>query len=563
MSSTSTSGRAVLRSALRGQGRQLASSSAFFAGHQGSEALVPVLIGVVIDRAVADNDVSQLLVWLGVLGVVFVVLSTSWRLGVRRAQHSALRAGQQLRLDLATRVVDACGGAATGRLPGDLVNVATADATRVGTVCFGLPPAVSALTGLVVAAAALLVMSIPLGMLVLLGTPPLLSLLGLLSRPLERRSSAEQEEAGQASGLAADLVAGIRVLKGVGAEVAARDRYRDVSRLSLAATLRAARAQAWYKGAVLAANGLFLALVALVGGRLAVQGGITVGELVAAVGLAQYLIGPLKVFGWFSERLAQGRASADRIAAVLSAPPAVTAGTGTLPDPIRGEVRLRGVREGTLAGLDLTVRPGELLGVVAEPGDAASLLRCLSRDTDPVAGRVELDGLPLTDLDTADVRSAILVVTHHATLFEDSLADNVRAAAPAGADVDAAMRAAQAHEVARALPNGAASMVSEAGRSLSGGQRQRVVLARALAADPPVLVLHDPTTAIDAVTEARIADGIRALRRGRTTIVVTTSPTLLSSTDRVVTLEHGVATAEGAHAHLLGTLEPYRRTVLA
>ncbi|MDP8968956.1 MAG: ABC transporter ATP-binding protein/permease, partial [Actinomycetota bacterium] len=323
------------------------------------------------------------------------------------------------------------------------------------------------------------------------------------------------------------------------------------------------RAQAWYKGAVLAANGVFLALVALVGGRLAVQGDITVGELVAAVGLAQYLIGPLKVFSWFTERLVQGRASAERIAAVLSAPPAVTPGTRTLSDPIRGEIRLRGVQEGTLAGLDLTVRAGELLGVVAQPADATSLLRCLSRDIDPVAGRVELDGLPLTDLDPADVRSAILVVTHHATLFEDSLADNIRAAAPAGADIDAAMRAAQADEVARALPNGTASMVSDAGRSLSGGQRQRVVLARALAVDPPVLVLHDPTTAIDAVTEARIAAGIRELRRGRTTILVTTSPTLLAATDRVVTLEDGVTTAEGAHAHLVRSLESYRQAVLA
>ena len=522
-----------------------------------------MLIGVVIDRAVADDNLPALLLWLGVLAVVFLVLSTSWRFGIQRAQHSALRAGQQVRLDLAARVVDPCGGAAAGRLPGELVNVATADATRLGMVCFGLPQAASALAGLAVAAVALLMMSIPLGMLVLLGSPPLLYLLRLLSRPLERRSSAEQEQAGQASGVAADLVAGIRVLKGVGAEVEARDRYRGVSRSSLAATLRAARAQAWYKGAVLAANGVFLALVALVGGLLAVQGEITVGELVAAVGLAQYLIGPLEAFGWFTGLLAQGRASADRIAAVLSTPPAVIPGTGMLPDPVRGEVRLRGVREGTLAGLDLTVRPGELLGVVAEPADATSLLRCLGRDADPVAGRVELDGLPLTNLDPADVRSAILVATHHATLFEDSLADNIHAAARAGADVDAAMRAAQADEVARALPDGVTSMVSDAGRSLLGGQRQRVVLARGLAVDPPVLVLHDPTTAIDAVTEARIADGIRELRRGRTTILVTTSPTLLAATDRVVTLDDGIATAEGVHAQLVRTMESYRRAVLA
>ncbi len=522
-----------------------------------------MLVGIVIDRAVADGDVSALLTWLGVLAVVFLVLSTSWRFGIQRAQHSALRAGQQVRLDLAARVVDPCGGAAVGRLPGDLVNVATTDATRLGRVCFGLPQAASAVGGLAVAGGALLVMSLPLGLVVVLGTPPLLYLLRLLSRPLERRSSTEQEQAGEASGVAADLVAGIRVLKGVGAEGEARDRYRSVSRSSLAATLHATRAQAWYQGTVLAANGVFLALVALIGGLLAVRGEISVGEFVAAVGLAQFLIGPLQAFGWFTGLLAQGRASADRIAAVLSAPPAVLPGGGTLPDPVRGKVRLRGVREGTLAGLDLTVDPGELLGVVAEPADAESLLRCLGRDTDPVDGRVELDDLSLTDLDPADVRSAVLVTAHDTTLFEETLADNVHAAAGAGADVEAAMRAAQADEVARALPSGAASMVREAGQSLSGGQRQRVVLARSLAADPPVLALHDPTTAVDTATEAQIATGIRELRQGRTTILVTTSPTLLAATDRVVLLDHGVATAEGAHAHLVRTLDSYRRTVLA
>ena len=221
---------------------------------------------------------------------------------------------------------------------------------------------ISAIVGLLVGAVVLLWISLPLGLIVLLGTPVLLWLGHLLSKPLERRSEAEQERAAHASGVAADLVAGLRVLKGIGAEDAAVDRYRRTSRGSLVATLRAARAEALQNGMVLALTGCFIAVVALVGGRLAVQGDISLGQLVSAVGLALFLLGPLEVFAWVNADLAQGRASAARIAGVLATPQAVTIGGGRLPQPVRGEVRLRGVSHGGLHEIDLDIAPGELLG---------------------------------------------------------------------------------------------------------------------------------------------------------------------------------------------------------
>ncbi|MBC6463775.1 ATP-binding cassette domain-containing protein, partial [Actinomadura sp. HBU206391] len=158
------------------------------------------------------------------------------------------------------------------------------------------------------------------------------------------------------------------------------------------------------------------------------------------------------------------------------------------------------------------------------------------------------------------VRAALLVAAHDAELFEGSLLDNVTAATDR-TDVEPALVASGADEVARNLPHGTGTLLAERGLSLSGGQRQRVALARALAADPPVLVLHDPTTAIDTVTEARIATGIRDARRGRTTIVVATSPVLLAVTDRVVVVDGGVVTAEGLHSDLMRDHETYRTTV--
>ncbi|MFE1960297.1 ABC transporter transmembrane domain-containing protein [Streptomyces sp. NPDC059479] len=513
----------------------------------------------------AVGDGGALWLWIGVLAVVYVGLSFSFRHGARLSERAAVAAAHELRTALVGRVLHPSGGTEALGLPGALVNTATEDAKRVGAVNVAVMEAVAALAALSVSAVALLWISVPLGLVVLLGTPLLLWLGHLLSKPLERRSEAEQERAGQASGVAADLVAGLRVLKGIGAESAAVARYRSASRASLDATLRATRAQAWQKGMTLALTGVFIALVALMGGRLAAAGDISLGGLVSAVGLALFLLGPLEVVGWVNSELAQGRSSAARIAKVLAAPPAVEPGPGVLPAPVRGQVRLRGVSYAALRDIDLDVAPGELLGVVAtDPADALALLGCLGRMADPDAGTVELDGLALTTLDPAEIRKVLLVAGHDADLFEGTVTSNVSAAAGrTGGIVAAAMAAAGADEVAGALPHGASTTVTERGRSLSGGQRQRVALARALAADAPVLVLHDPTTAVDTVTEARMADAVREFRRGRTTILVTTSPALLAVTDRVVLVQDGRVTDTAPHAELVQRHGSYRTAVFA
>ncbi|MFE7931957.1 ABC transporter ATP-binding protein [Streptomyces sp. NPDC057456] len=576
MRSGEQSGRDVLARSVKGQARRVGLGAALGCVHQLGEALVPVLIGVVIDQAVAGRDAGRLALWLAVLAVMYVALSWSFRLGARAGERGAEEAAHTLRLAIVRRVLDARGGAEEGRLPGELANVATEDAKRVGAVNMALMSGIWAIAGITVSAVWLLLTSVPLGLIVLLGTPVLLWLGHLLSKPLERRSEAEQDRAAHASGVAADLVAGLRVLKGLGAQQAAVERYRRTSRASLAATLRAARAESWQTGLVLALTGGFIALIALVGGRLALDGSLTLGQLVSAVGLALFLLGPLETFAWVNAELAQGRASAARVAEVLAAAPAVVGGDAPVPDPVRGELRLRGVRLGGPDGVDLDVPAGRLTGIaVTDPASAEALLRCLGRETDPESGSVELDGVPLTRLDPAGLRAAVLVAAHDAVLFDGSLAANVTPEAESrhgtldgaaeGADLrtERAMAAAHADEVARSLPHGAATGVGEGGRSLSGGQRQRVLLARALRAGPPVLVVHDPTTAVDAVTEARIAEGLREIRRGRTTVVVTNSPALLAVADRVILLDGGRVGAEGTHAELVRADATYRTAVLA
>ncbi|MFJ5737077.1 ABC transporter transmembrane domain-containing protein [Streptomyces microflavus] len=558
-----TSGRGVIRRAVAGQRRDVVVGSLLGAAHQTGEALVPVLIGLIVDRAVVRPDGGALAAWLVVLAVVYAMLSYGFRFGARAGERAAEQAAHQLRLDVVRRVLAPHGGAEAGRPPGALVNVATEDARRVGALNMALTLGIAAVVGVVAGAVLLLRASVPLGLLVLIGAPVLMALGHYLARPLEHRSEAEQERAAHASGVAADLVAGVRVLKGLRAERAAVARYRTTSQASREANVRAARAAALQTGLMLTLTGAFIALVALVGGRLVLSGSIGLGALVSAVGLALFLPGPISVLAWVGAELARARASAARIADVLAAPGETTGGTAEPAAPATGELRLHGLGHAGLDGIDLTVRPGEHLGiVVTDTADAATLLHCLARRCDPERGRIELDGTPVTELAPAALRAALLVAEHDAQLFDGSLLDNVTAAAPAGADPQPAMDAAAVDEVAATLPGGTSGRIGERGSSLSGGQRQRVALARALAADRSVLVVHDPTTAVDAATEARIATGIRRARTGRTTVLVTSSPALLAATDRVVLIDGGTITAEAPHEDLVRDHPVYRTAVL-
>jgi putative ABC transport system ATP-binding protein len=531
--------------------------------HQAAEALVPVVVGVVIDEAIATGDSGALAWSLAALAGLFAVLSMAFRLGFRKAVRAEERAAHELRVELAGRVLHPAGGADSDRLPGELLSIATSDAQRVGTVNLAVAMGTGVLAALAIAAIVLLRISLPLGLLVVLGLPPVLLVVQLAGRPLSRRAAAEQGQAAAAAGLATDLVRGLRVLKGIGAEAAAIDRYRTASRESLGATLRAARAEAAYDAATIVLTGAFLVLVALVAARLAVSGDITIGELIAAIGLTQFLIGPLGRVSYVGGELARARASAERVAAVLASPPAVSGGTRAPASPARGELRLRGVTHDALHGMTAELPAGAFVGVVAaDPESAHALLQCLARDADPACGAIELDGVALTELDPAQLHRAVLVAPHDADLFEQTLAENVAAAAGERGNLDGALAAAVADEVAAALPDGLQTRLAERGGSLSGGQRQRVALARALAADPIVLVLHDPTTAVDAATEAKIATGLRELRRGRSTLVLTSSPALLAASDRVIVIEDGTVTDSGEHGELLRRNAAYRAAVL-
>jgi putative ABC transport system ATP-binding protein len=551
----------VLRQAIGAQRLPVTLGSALFAAHQALEVAVPVVVGVIIDRAVATGDGGSLTRWIIALAVLFACLSAAGCAGLYVEERAVVGGGHWARLRVAERVL-APGGGVDDALSGQVVSLSTVETARIGEGVGAVMLGVGAITGIVVGATVLILTSATIGLAVVLGVPVVMLVVRMVSEPLVARADAHQEAVGAAAGVAGDLLRGLRVLKGLGSTPAAAAAYRRASRSALAAALDATRLRSAYTGLTFGVAGSFLVVVAWMGGHQALDGDITVGELVAAIGLTQFLLGPLGRLALTGEVLAQARASSERIGAALAAPPAVTGGTRSAERPT-GAVVLRGLRHGPLAGLDLEIGAGEVVGIAtAAPADAAALIACLDRTADPAGGAVVLDGVDHTALELAQARRAITVAHHDAPLFEEDLAAEVGSAATDPARVGPAVAGAVADEVAAALAEAGDRDLGESGRGLSGGQRQRVALARALATDAAVLVLHEPTTAVDAATEHRIAAGIRAVRGHRTTVLVTTSPTLLASADRVVLVEGGRVVATGDHAGLAATDARYREVVL-
>ncbi|MDR7276400.1 ABC transporter ATP-binding protein [Catenuloplanes atrovinosus] len=559
---------AVQRRILRRQRTRIGVSVVFLCSHQAAEALVPVMIGVVIDRAVDTSDARALLLSLAGLALLFTVLAFSYFFGARLGYAAVEHESHTTRVEIARRALDPRGLRA-GLRDGELLSVTATDAELSTLVLRAAGVAAAAITALAVSATALLVVDVPLGLGVLLGVPLVVLALQRLAPLLTRRSEAQQEALATTTALAVDLVSGLRVLRGIGAQDHAARRYAAASSHALGVTLRAANTKGLHLGLTTAVNGLFLAAVAGVAGWLALRGRLTVGELVAVIGLAQFIAEPVQTLGWCVQLFATAKASATRVGRVLGAAPLVTPGSATPGEPAETRLALDGVAYRNLDGVSLTVGAGEIVGVVAyDPRDADALVTLLSGRVprEDYRGAVRIDGVPAETLTLDAARGALLVEQHDVALFEGTLRTNLAAGTAADGDEPllGALRAAGAEDVVDAHPDGLDRVLTERGANLSGGQRQRVGLARALAADPPVLVLHEPTTSVDAVTEGLVADGLTAARgtAPRGTLVITSSPALLRAAHRIAVLDGGRVVAEGTHDALAAADARYREAVL-
>ncbi len=537
---------------VRGQWQTLAGGMCFGIVWMSCQAVMPAVIGRAIDRGVADKDGSSLIVFSGLMLAIGLVQAVTGIMRHRFAVTNWLTAAYRT-VQLVGRQATHLGGALSRKVStGEVVAIGTNDISNLGQMMDVSARFAGAIVSFLLVAVILLNTSVPLGLLVLIGVPGLMLLIGPLLRPLARRSGHQRHLMGELSNTASDIVGGLRVLRGIGGEEVFHDRYRRESQTTRQAGVQVARLQSVLDALQVLLPGVFVVIVVWLGARYAVQGRISPGELVAFYGYSAFLMIPLRTATEYANRLIRARVSAGRVIRVLALTPdhLDPADPATPPPP---GAELADARTG------LRIRPGLMTALVSDqPDEAADLADRLGLCAPDVDDDVTLGGVPLTRMRRADVRRRIVVSDTGATLFSGRLGDVLNIG---GGDVPRAMETASTDDILEALPDGLDAVVAERGRTFSGGQRQRLVLARALAGDAEILVLVEPTSAVDAHTEAKIAARLRGHREGRTTIVVTSSPLVLDAVDEVAFLRGGRVVATGTHRDLLDNDAGYRAVV--
>lgn len=509
-----------------GRGWRLSAATAGFMLHQASEAAVPILIGVVIDRAVLPRDPGALALWLGVLGSVFLVLSFSYQWASLAMVRIYGHGEHDLRQLAVARVLHPRG--INTRRTGEVLSVVTSDTYRVAGVAWSIAEQAATIAALLTAVAALLLISIPLGLGALAGALLVLWGMAALARPLERLGMAEQSAVSQASDVATDAMEGLRIVHGLAAHPQIVARYREASTASRDGAIRASRSLLTYQAVSTAVSILYLGALAAVAGWMAMHGTITPGQLITVVGLAQFLQASLDHIGTFGANWAHKRASARRLHDLLAEPHTLPGGQETEPD--HGMLRWA-----TMDGRVIESQPGRMIGIrgvgARHARDVAARLGFRSV---PAPGELMLGGVDALTIGPAAYRKHVLAPPHDAFVFTGSIRLNVTlATSPSSALNDDLVKATALDDVIEHVGSPDAP-IGERGRRLSGGQRQRLLLARALHTPADVLVLEEPTTALDPITTHRVGAGLA--RCGRTILLITSDPILLDSCATVIDL---------------------------
>jgi ATP-binding cassette subfamily B protein len=538
-----------------------------------AKVAVPRLAQLAIDHGIVHPRQGALLKWSLVIVVVGVVSAVAT--GVRRylAFGIALRTETELRGRLFAHLQRLHFAFHDQAQTGQLMSRAATDLQQVQGFAVLIPITVS--NAMTVAAVTVILFTTNAGLALLaLGALPFVNVAAKkFSSAVHPVSMQLQQELATVAITVEESITGIRVVKGFGAEAIQEAELRRRAERVYERAVDLARVRATFNPIIDFLPALGLVAVLWYGGHQVLAKHLTIGQVVEFNSYVVMLIFPLRLLGTLIAQTQRAVAAAQRVEEILMTEPQIVdrPGARALSEG-NGEVRFEGVTfaygatTGTpvLDGLDLTARGGEAVALVGSTGcGKTTVARLIPRFYDVDGGRILVDGTDVRELKVRDLRRAVGIVFEETFLFSDSIRANIAFADPDAPQdqVERAARLSGAHDFIVSLPDGYETSLGERGFSLSGGQRQRIALARAILANPRVLILDDATSSVDPTKEHEIRDALATVMHGRTTIVIAHRPATIALADRVVLLDEGRIVAEGTHEELLATSERYRQVL--
>ncbi|MGW7362365.1 ABC transporter ATP-binding protein [Streptomyces sp. NPDC054841] len=531
---------------------------------------VPLITKVVIDDVIGGHSRS-LYVWTGLLVAAAVVIYVLTYIRRYYGGRLALDVQHDLRTDM-YRTISRLDGRRQDELStGQVVGRATSDLQLIQGLLFMLPMTIGNVLLFLISLVIMAWLSLPLT-LVAVAVAPALWFIAKRSRvKLHPATWYAQQQAAAVAGVVDGAVSGVRVVKGFGQEEQETAKLRDVGRTLFAGRLRTIRLNAKYTPALQAVPALGQVAMLALGGWLATHGQITLGTFVAFSTYLAQLVGPVRMLAMVLTVGQQARAGVERVLELIDTEPTLKDGTKELPADAPATVEFDNVSfaygdgEGSrpvLAGFSLELRPGETVAVVGSSGSGKSTVSLLlPRFYDVTHGAVLVGGHDVRELTLDSLRAAIGLVPEDSFLFSDTVRSNIAYGKPDATDdeIREAARTAQADRFIDELPDGYDTTVGEHGLTLSGGQRQRIALARAILADPRLLLLDDATSAVDARVEHEIHEALRGVMAGRTTLLIAHRRSTLGLADRIAVLDDGRLADIGTHDELQERSALYRR----